>query len=300
MNIVKLRRLWYAVSGILVLGSIFVVSVYGLKFGIDFTGGSLLSMRFDERPASVEIERSLEGIDVGSMTIQPVGETDVNIRMKMLDEETHQAVVSKLQETFSNSEQGTASVTELRFDAIGPAIGAELRGKSLKALFVAFLAILAYIAYAFRKVSAPIKNWKYGVVTLLAAVHDVIIPIGVFSVIGIFFGVEVGTTFVVAVLTVLGYSINDTIVVLDRVRENLHKISGTFEEIVEVSLRQTIVRSLNTSITTLFAITAVYLFGGDTLKPFALALIIGIIAGTYSSIFIASPLLVSWEKMSRK
>lgn len=293
MNIVKLRRLWYVFSAILVLGSIFVVSVYGLKFGIDFTGGSLLTVRFDERPTSVEIERSLDGIDVGSMIIQPVGDTDVNIRMKMLDEETHQAVVTKLQETFQE-------VTELRFDAIGPAIGAELRSKSAKALLVAFLAILAYIAYAFRKVSAPIKNWKYGVVTLIAAIHDVIIPIGIFAVLGIVSGVEVGTPFVVAVLTVLGYSINDTIVVLDRVRENLHKISGTFEEIVGISLRQTIVRSLNTSITTLFAIVAVYLFGGETLKPFALALIIGIIAGTYSSIFIASPLLVTWEKLGRK
>lgn len=300
MNIVKFRRLWYALSGFLVLGSILAVGVFGLKFGIDFTGGSLLSVRFGERPTSVEIERSLDGIDVGSMTIQPVGDTDVNIRMKMLDEETHQAVVTALRDSFANSGDGTASVTELRFDAIGPAIGAELRGKSLKALFVAFLAILAYIAYAFRKVSAPIKNWKYGVVTLLAAIHDVAIPIGVFSILGLIWGTEVDTSFVVAVLTVLGYSINDTIVVLDRVRENLHKISGTFEEIVDVSLRQTIVRSLNTSVTTLFAITAVYLFGGETLKPFALALIIGIIAGTYSSIFIASPLLVTWEKIGRK
>jgi preprotein translocase subunit SecF len=293
MNIVKLRRLWYILSATLVLGSIFIVGVYGLKFGIDFTGGSLLSVRFDERPTLVEIERSLDGVDVGSMVIQPVGEKDVNIRMKMLDEETHQAVITRLQETFQE-------VTELRFDAIGPAIGAELRGRSVKALLIAFLAILAYIAYAFRKVSAPIKNWKYGVVTLVAAIHDVIIPIGVFAVLGIVSGVEVGTPFVVAVLTVLGYSINDSIVVLDRVRENLHKISGSFEEIVGISLRQTIVRSLNTSVTTLFAITAVYLFGGETLKPFALALIIGIIAGTYSSIFIASPLLVTWEKLGRK
>ncbi|MBD3251683.1 protein translocase subunit SecF [Candidatus Uhrbacteria bacterium] len=293
MGIVKLRRLWYIISAVLVTGAIFVTAIDGLNFGIDFTGGSLLSVRFEERPTSVEIERALDGVDVGSMIIQPVGKTDVNIRMKVLDETTHQSVVSKLDEQFEG-------VTELRFDAIGPAIGAELRNKSLWALGVAFLAILAYIAYAFRRVSAPIKNWKYGVVTILAAIHDVLIPIGVFSILGMTMGMEVDTTFVVAILTVLGYSINDTIVVLDRVRENLHKISGSFEEIVNISLKQTIVRSLNTSVTTLFALVAVYLFGGDSLQPFALALIIGIIAGTYSSIFIASPLLVTWEKLGRK
>lgn len=293
MNIIKYRHIWYTISAALVIGTIFVTAVYGLNFGIDFTGGSILSVRFDERPASVEIERSLDGIDVGSMIIQPVGQKDVNIRMNMLSEEMHQAVLTRLEETFEN-------VTELRFDAIGPAIGAELRGKSMNALMVAFLAILAYIAYAFRKVSAPVKNWKYGVVTILAALHDVIIPIGVFSVLGLVAGVEIGTTFVVAILTILGYSINDTIVVLDRVRENLHKMSGTFGDIVNASLRQTIIRSLNTSLTTLFAIVAVYFFGGETLKPFALALIIGIIAGTYSSIFIASPLLVTWEKFGRR
>lgn len=293
MGIVKLRYLWYTISAVLIVGSVIVVAAYGLRFGIDFTGGSLLSLRFEERPTSVEIERSLDGIDIGSMRIQPVGETDVNIRSKVLDEATHQAAVARLNETFGN-------VVELRFDAIGPAIGAELRSKSMQALGIAFLAILAYIAYAFRRVSAPVKNWKYGIVTLVAAIHDVIVPIGVFAVLGLVANVEVDTAFVVAILTVLGYSINDTIVVLDRVRENIHKMSGSFAEIVNTSLKQTIVRSLNTSITTLFALVAVYFFGGDTLKPFALALIIGIVAGTYSSIFIASPLLVSWEKMGRK
>jgi preprotein translocase subunit SecF len=293
MNIVSLRRVWYILSLVLVIGSVIAVATEGLQFGIDFTGGSLLSVRFEERPTSVEIERSLDGIDIGSIVIQPVGETDANIRMKMLNEEEHQTVVSRLGESFE-------SVTELRFDAIGPSIGAELRSKSIKALTIAFLAILAYVAYAFRRVSVPIKNWKYGVVTLAAAVHDVMIPVGAFALLGHVAGLEVGTPFVVAILTVLGYSINDTIVVLDRVRENLHRMSGTFEEIVNASLKQTYVRSLNTSITTLFALVAVYAFGGETLKPFALALIIGIVAGTYSSIFIASPLLVTWEKMRKK
>jgi preprotein translocase subunit SecF len=292
MNIVKLRRFWYILSLVLVIGSVIAVATEGLKFGIDFTGGSLLAARFEERPASPEIERALGGIDTGSVVVQPVGNTDVNIRMKMLDEETHQLVLERLSE-FGN-------VTELRFDAIGPAIGAELRSKSMKALAIACLAILAYIAYTFRKVSVPVKNWNYGAVTIIAAFHDVMIPVGVFALLGHVSGFEVGTPFVVAILTVLGYSINDTIVVLDRVRENIHKISASFEEIVGASLRQTYARSINTSLTTLFALVAVYLFGGDTLKPFALALIIGIVVGMYSSIFIAPNLLVTWEKMRRR
>ena len=295
MNIIRLRSVWYAISGILLVGSIVAVAVFGLKFGIDFTGGSLLSVRFDDRPVSVDIERSLERLDIGSVIVQPVGEKDANIRMTSINEEMHVAVLEALQTSFSDQ-----SVTELRFDSIGPSIGAELRSKSIKALIIAFLAILAYVAYAFRHVSAPVKNWKYGVITLIAAMHDVVIPIGAFALLGAFMGFEIDTPFVVAILTVMGYSINDTIVVLDRVRENLHRMSGSFDEIIGASLKQTYVRSLNTSFTTLFALVAIFLFGGETLKPFALALIIGIVAGTYSSIFIGAPLLVTWEKWTNR
>ncbi|MCW1892303.1 MAG: protein translocase subunit SecF [Candidatus Uhrbacteria bacterium] len=293
MNIIKLRSVWYALSGILVLGSLFCVAVFGLKFGIDFTGGSLLSVRFDHRPTSVEIERAMDGLDVGSVVIQPVGDTDVNIRMKSLDDVQHQEVFGRLQKAF-------ASAKELRFDSIGPAIGAELRAKSVTALIVALIAIGLYIAYSFRGVSGAVQNWKYGIVTLISALHDTIIPIGVFAVLGKQMGLEVDTTFVVAILTVLGYSINDTIVVLDRIRENLRRMSGSFEHIVTESLRQTYVRSINTSMTTLLSLVAIFFFGGMTLRPFALALIIGIVVGTYSSIFIASPILVTWNKLSKK
>jgi len=293
MNIIKLRSVWYAFSGILVIGSIFCVAVFGLKFGIDFTGGSLLSVRFDQRPTSVEIERAMDGIDVGSIVIQPVGDTDVNIRMKSLDDTQHQEVFGRLQKAFS-------SAKELRFDSIGPAIGAELRGKSVTALIIAFIAIGLYIAYSFRGVGGAVQNWKYGVVTMISALHDTIVPIGVFSLLGLKLGYEVDTTFVVAILTILGYSINDTIVVLDRVRENLRRMSGSFEHIVSESLKQTYVRSLNTSITTLLSLVAIFFFGGMTLRPFALALIIGIVVGTYSSIFIAPAILVTWNKLNKK
>ncbi len=293
MNIIKLRALWYAFSGILLVGSVFCIATFGLKFGIDFTGGSLLSVRFDQRPTSVEIERAMDGLDLGSVVIQPVGDSDVNIRMKTLDNVQHQEVFSRLEKAFSGAK-------ELRFDSIGPAIGAELRGKSITALIIACIAIGLYIAYSFRGVSGAVQNWKYGVVTLVSAIHDTLLPIGIFSILGKTAGFEVDTTFVVAILTILGYSINDTIVVLDRVRENLRRISGSFEHIVLESLKQTYVRSLNTSITTLLSLVAIYFFGGMSLRPFALALIIGIVAGAYSSIFIAAPILVTWNKLGKK
>ena len=293
MNVIKLRWVWYTLSGSLILASIISVAVFGLKYGIDFTGGTLLAVRFQDRPTSVEVEHSLDGMNVGSIVVQPVGTTDANIRMKTLTQTESTEVMSRLQSSFKNVEQ-------LRLDSIGPAVGSELRSKSIKALIISMIAILIYIAYAFRKVSVPVQNWKYGVVTVIVAFHDVIMPIGAFSILGVLGHYEVGIPFVVATLTVLGYSINDTIVVLDRVRENLHKTSGSFAHIVGESLKQTYLRSINTSMTTLVSLVAIFLFGGETLKPFALALIIGIVTGTYSSIFIAAPLLVTWEKLVGK
>jgi preprotein translocase subunit SecF len=293
MNIIKLRGVWYVISGTLIVASIVSLAVFGLRFGIDFTGGTLLSVRFQDRPSSVEIEHALDGIDVGSIVVQPVGDTDANIRMKTLNQAESTEVMSRLQQSFSSAEQ-------LRLDSIGPAVGSELRSKSIKALIISMIAILIYIAYAFRKVSVPVQNWKYGLVTIFSAFHDVIIPIGVFSVLGALGHYEVGIPFVVAILTILGYSINDTIVVLDRVRENLHKMSGSFPHIVHESLKQAYLRSVNTSMTTLVSLIAIFFFGGETLKPFALALIIGIVTGTYSSIFIAAPALVTLEKLGKK
>lgn len=293
MNIIKLRPLWYAISGTLIVASIVSFAVFGLKFGIDFTGGTLLSVRFQDRPTSVEIERSLDGIDVGSVVVQPVGETDANIRMKTLTNDEATNVLNRLQSSFN-------SVEQLRMDSIGPAVGKELRSKSIKALLISMVAILIYIAYAFRKVSVPVQNWKYGVITVISAIHDIIVPIGIFSVLGALGYYEIDIPFVVAILTILGYSINDTIVVLDRVRENLHKMDGSFQHIVSESLKQAMLRSVNTSVTTLVSLVAIFLFGGETLKPFSLALIIGILSGAYSSLFIAAPLLVTWEKLSAR
>lgn len=272
----------------------FALAAFGLKQGIDFAGGSLLSVRYEnQRPSAVEAEQALAPLDLGGIVVQPVGENDMNFRMRTLNESEHQQVMSTLQENYGN-------ITELRFDSIGPVIGQELRSKSITALVIVFIAILIFIGWTFRKVFVPVASWKYGLITVFAAFHDVIIPIGVFAFLGRFYGIEIGTSFIAAILTVMGYSINDTIVVFDRIRENLQKTSGTFVEIVNKSLNQTILRSINTTVTTLLALVAVYFFGGESIRDFALTLILGILAGTYSSIFIASPLLVTVYKVQQK
>lgn len=294
LNIIKYRYVWFAFSGVLIGGSLLFLVLFGLKQGIDLTGGSMLVVRYEnQRPTPMEAEQAVSSLNLGGMVIQPVGENDMSFRMKTLDEEIHQNVLAVLQESFG-------TLNELRFDSIGPVIGQELRAKSLMALVIVFIAILIYVGWAFRKVAVPVKAWKYGLITIVTAFHDIIIPVGLFALLGKLNNVEIGTAFIAAVLTIMGYSINDTIVVLDRVRENLQRSTGTFEEIVNISLNQTILRSINTTFTTLLALVAVYLFGGDSIKDFALALIVGIATGAYSSIFIATPLLVTWHKISLK
>lgn len=294
-SVVKLRPLWYAISGILLAGSLFAFASYGLKQGIEFTGGSLMAVRFEQRPSVAEASATVSNAvpELGAIIVQPAGESDMQFRLKALSEDEHQAVLTSLRESHGE-------ITELRFDAIGPVIGVELRRKSMQGLLVVALAIMAYVAWAFRRVSAPVPSWQYGAVTIIAALHDVIVPVGVFAALGHFYGVEIGTAFVSAILTILGYSITDTIVVLDRIRENLLKTDLSFPELVDKAVRSTFLRSFNTSVTTLLALVAIYLFGGESLREFTLTLIIGIAVGTYSSIFIASPLLVSFEKWQRR
>ena len=270
------------------------LATFGLKQGIDFVGGSELTVKFDgARPNSVDIEKAISSESTGSLTIQPVGDNEATIRTKTLEEAQHQEMVKTLNDKFGK-------VTEMQYNAIGPAVGEELRQKSLTGLVIIFLAILAFIAYQFRGVSKPVESWKYGLVVIATAFHDVAVPVGLFAILGKTMNLEIGTSFIAAILTIMGYSINDTIVVMDRIRENLMKTSGTFEEIVERSLKQTMLRSFNTSMTTTLALTAVYIFGGESIKYFALALIVGILTGTYSSIFIASPLLVTWSRWDAK
>lgn len=295
LHVVKFRAVWFALSAIMIGASIAALAFWGLRQGIEFTGGSLVEVRcVGVRPTVTEVESRIEAAlpTLGDVVVQPVGDQNIQLRFRSVTEGEHQHILQTLQ-TFGEMQ-------ELRFDAIGPVIGQELRSKSIKGLVVALLAILAYVAYAFRKVSAPISSWKYGAVTIFTAFHDVIVPLGVFAVLGHTHQIEIGTPFVAAILTILGYSITDTIVVMDRIRENLHKEKGTYTEIVERSVHQTFLRSFYTSTSTLLTLFAIFFFGGASLHEFSLSLIIGIAIGTYSSIFIASPLLVSWNNWSSK
>lgn len=288
LSVIKTRKIWFWFSGLLIAAGLVSIALWQFKFGIDFTGGSLIEVAFkDPVPAVSEVRDTLTSF--GVETIQPTGERAMLVRLPPLTQQIHLDIQKKLDERFG-------SVTENRFETIGPTIGEELRNKALVALGIVFAAIIFYIAYTFRRVSKPISSWVYGVITVITALHDVAIPLGVFSLLGKFSGVEIGSGFVAAILTIMGYSINDTIVVLDRVRENLSRRSGNFEDVVEQSVHQSFARSLNTTITTLLALVAIYFFGGASVKYFSLALILGIATGAYSSLFIAAPLLVVWNR----
>ena len=294
MKYVAYRKTWYWLSGILIGLSILSLAIWGLRFGIDFTGGSLLELSFaDARPEISLLRETFDGADFTAQ-IQPAGERAAIVRLRSLTEGEHQQILSIMNEKFGQ-------VDELRFDSIGPMIGKELRRTAIFGVGLLLVLICLYVAWAFRKVSGPIASWKFGFLTIFAAVHDVVIALGAFAILGHFFSWEVGSTFIAATLTILGYSINDTVVVFDRIREHLSgRVNASFEETVEMSIKQTIRRSLFTTVTTLLALVAIFLFGGDTTRSFAFALIVGLGVGAYSSIFIASPLLVTGEQWRSK
>lgn len=374
LKIIQRRKIWFAFSLVLISASIAALSVWGLKFGIDFTGGTLMEFSFKEKTLnSEEIKNTLKDLDLGEVNVQ-FSDDSILLRFKDVNEDTHQEIINKLNaavseedvsennnsednvedineedeavnnesesvsfvkkamaadEFFEESEievitdsgeeinienieseeidlesatianEEVSNINEKRFDSIGPVIGNELKTSAVWAIMIALIAIVLYIGWAFRKVSRPVSSFKYGIIATVALFHDVIITLGVFSVLGYLYNIEIGIPFVAALLAILGYSVNDTIVVFDRTRENLIKSGiSDFEEVVNKSVNETLIRSLNTSFTTLLILTVLYLFGGTTIKYFVVALIVGISAGTYSSIFIASPLLVTWQKWS--
>jgi preprotein translocase subunit SecF len=286
---VKYRRVWFTFSGICIFLSLASLLLFGIRPGIDFTGGSLIELEFQTMPEMSSLRSSLESMGYKDSLVQNTGTNSVLIRLSSLNEQDHQKLLTSLK-------QSSGELTELKFDSIGPVIGKELRNKSILAIILILIFIGIYIFWAFRKVSQPVPSWKYSVLTIISAFHDLIIPVGVFSLVGHWLGWEIGTTFVAALLTILGYSINDTIVVFDRTRENLlRNTDEPFDEIVEKSIQQTLLRSFYTTFTTLLSLFAIYFFGGETTRLFALALIIGIASGAYSS-FLASTMLVSWQK----
>lgn len=299
MFVVNNRKIFYGLTIVIVIASIAAISVWGLKPGIDFKGGSILEVEYaNVRPESEVLREQLKDIDLGEYSIRPTRDRGYILRMKDLTEPEHASVLSALKKTDN-------SLIEKRFSSIGPLLGREAAGKAYISIAIVILAIILFITFAFRHVSKPVSSWKYGVIAIIALMHDVLVPTGAFAALGYFKGYEIDTLFVTALLVILGFSIHDTIVVFDRVRENLrrneeYREKKSFDTIVGEGINQTFVRSINTSFTTLIALIALYIWGPEVTQAFSLALIIGIIAGTYSSIFLASPLLVTVERWQKK
>jgi preprotein translocase subunit SecF len=317
MFIVKYRTYFYTFSVILVIGSILAIFGWGLNLSIDFKGGSLLEVSYPSgHPSQSAVQSAIAPLNIPTSVI-PSGTNEYDIRTATLTDVQKNSIISALTalgpaatstipitigSTTAMATVSSPGMQVVGFNTIGPVLGAEAAWKSITAILLVIIAIIIFITWAFRKVSRPVASWKYGVVAVIALFHDVIIPTGVFAILGHVAGYEVDTLFVTAILVVLGFSVHDTIVVFDRIRENLRNSneSRPFADIVGTSINQTFVRSINTSLTTIFALVVLYFVGGASTQHFALALIVGIASGTYSSIFIGSTLLVTLEKWQKK
>ena len=293
MDIIKKRYIFLGFSFGLVILSWILVGVMGLRQGIDLRGGTQWQVAFEDQ--AVDEQRILEILKKDSLhfeiSVKKSNDGSFIIRLPDISETIHNEYLNKL--------KTLGPLAEKNFSSIGPAIGSELRRRAVWAIVGAILAISLYIAWAFRKVSRPIRSWKYGFVTLITLIHDVSIPTGLLAVLGYFGGIEIDTNFIVALLVVMGFSVHDTIVVFDRIRENLLVHRGQnmpLAEIINISVRQTFARSLNTSLTLVIVLLTMLLFGPASLFYFILTILIGTIFGTYSSIFVASPLLYIWGK----
>lgn len=295
--IVPNTRLWFVLSGMLFVLGAGLVAYPGLKLGIDFTGGTLIELKFEEPQEKATVEEAFRSfasersIDLGQPYVLQTTEGGFIVRTKEVSNEQHLA----LQE-FLRGKLGPFA--EERFTTIGPTVGRTLKVRSLWAIAIASVLMVLFIAFAFRNVPRKLSPWKFGIIAVLALLHDITITVGVFSFLGTFTTFEVNTLFVTALLIVLGYSVNDTIVIFDRIRENVHEQQRgePIDIVAERGLQETMARSFNTSFSTLLPLFALFFFGGESIRWFVLTLIVGITLGTYSSIFLATPLLVHWRK----
>lgn len=298
MFIIKYKKIFISISIALVFLSFLSLFIYGLNVGIDFKGGALTEVVYkNSRPIQSDLNKTLDAIGFGSVLLQPTGDSGYIVKTKALSDTEHALLLKIL------SNDNTNTLTEMSFNSIGPSVGVELTQKAILAIILISLAIICFIAFAFRKVSKPVSSWKYGLIAIITLLHDVAIPVGLFVILSHYYGAELDTLFVVAVLTILGLSVSDTIVIFDRIRENLrHEAANAktnFSEIVGKSLEQSYVRSICTSLTVILVLLALFFFGPATTRYFALMLTAGMFFGTYSSIFLASPLLVlveEWQK----
>jgi preprotein translocase subunit SecF len=297
MFIIKFKRFFFVLSALLVVLSASSMLLFKWNYGIEFTGGSILEVGYPAgRPTTDTFRAKLDTLRWNSTQVQAVDDDAFIVRTKALSEPERQQLIAVV------SDNGATKIDERRFNTVGPTIGAELRSKALWAIVCVIFAIVLYIAFAFRHVSRPISSWVYGLVAIIALAHDVIIPAGFYVAYGhVHLNAQIDVLFVTAILTILGFSVHDTIVVFDRTRENLKlRTWKEFDVTVGHSVEQTFVRSVNTSLTVLLVILALYFVGGETTRYFALVLAVGITAGTYSSIFVASPLLVAIEEWQEK
>jgi len=287
INFIKYHKLNYFFAVILILATIGCLLIFGLNLGIDFLGGTLWEVTFENRPTNAVIQEKLNSFNLGEIVVQPTDNNGVILRFKDINEDTHQQMIVKLNEI--------SPVQEKRFESIGPTIGKELKDKTIALVVISLVALLTYIAVSFRKLKWPIASWQYGIVSIVTLLLDLTITLLVLILLGRFYNVQFNVAIVAALLTILGYTINDKVIVFDRVRENILKDrSSDFAETVNKSLNQILGRSLSTGACTLIVLFVLFLLGGETLKYFSLTLIVGIIVGTYTSLFVASSILVSW------
>lgn len=290
MYIIRYQAFFFWIAGIILSAALGSIFVFGLPLGIDFTGGSLMQVEYPHGvPPITTIEKQISLVPLGEVSIRASGTNEVSIRARMMTPAEHDAVLAAI--------SSNTSVNELSYTSVGPALGSQFANKALWAIFAVLLAITLYIAFAFRKVSRPVSSWFYGLTAIVILVHDIIIPAGFFAILGYFTGAQVNALFVTALLALLGYSVNDTIVIFDRIREKLASNEKTntkelFELTVGKSIDETMTRSINTSLTVALALVALVIFGAPATRDFGLVMLVGVVAGSYSSILLAAPLLI--------
>jgi len=292
IDIMGKKKWYFGFSALILAGGLAALAIWGLNLGVDFTGGTLVEFSFEKQVDKNKLEATIEKKDINVASIAPTDAKTFLVRAKPLSDQQRKTILEAAKKEFG-------AVSEVGHETIGPTIGGELLRKAVIALVLAVVAIVLYIAWAFRSVPRPASSWRFGISAIVALLHDSLVVVGAFAVLGQFFAVEIDAFFVTALLTIIGFSVHDTIVVFDRVRENLkNEVGENFASTINHSIMQTLARSLNTSITVIFVLLAVLLFGGASLRWFTVALMIGIISGTYSSIFTAAPFLVVWQEWS--
>lgn len=291
MDIIGRRKIWYSISAILIIPGIVALFLWGLNFGIDFKGGALLQVQYSQNKSVDEVKNCLKDLNLGNLVITSSNNNGFLIRSAQVTPEQHAKITEALNKVGENKETS--------FQSVGPTVSRDIEKKAIYSIIFASLAIIFFIAYAFRRLPKPASSWHFGVCAVIALIHDLAFVIGLFAILGHFLGYEIDSLFITALLTIMGFSVHDTIVVFDRVRENLRKHpSNPFGNNVNTSIVQTLNRSLNTSLTVLIVLASLYFLGGQTLHHFVLALLVGIAIGTYSSIFNAAALLVTWQGWS--